>query len=161
MEMGLRLFDEMPERNVVSWTTMIDGLLNCRMIEEAKVLFWEMPARDTAAWNAMVHGFFENGKMDEAVRLFDLMPNKNVISWTTMISGLDHHGRSDEALLIFEMMVRTGLKPTSSTFSCAITSCANVGNLWLGSQVHGHVLKHKNYRRKLRNSRCEKTLYAR
>ncbi|KAL6544897.1 hypothetical protein OROMI_023759 [Orobanche minor] len=142
IEMGLRLFDEMPERNVVSWTTMIDGLLKCRMIEEAKVLFWEMPSRDTAAWNAMVHGFFENGKMDEALRLFDVMPNKNAISWTTMISGLDHHGRSGEALLIFEMMVRTGLKPTSSTFSCAITSCANVGNLWLGSQVHGHVLKH-------------------
>ncbi|KAI3466788.1 hypothetical protein Pfo_023451 [Paulownia fortunei] len=141
LEMGLRLFDEMPEKNVISWTTMINALLKYGMIEEAKGLFWDMPVRDTAAWNAMVHGFFANGRVEEATRLFEVMPVRNVISWTTMISGLDQHGRSDEALSIFGKMVGVGVKPTSSTFSCAITSCANVGNLCLGSQVHGHVLK--------------------
>ncbi|GFP96946.1 pentatricopeptide repeat-containing protein at5g46460 mitochondrial [Phtheirospermum japonicum] len=142
LDIALKLFDEMPERNVVSWTTMIDGLLKHGMIEEAKQLFRAMPAKDTAAWNAMVHGLFANGRINEAIRLFDAMPSKNVISWTTMISGLDHHGRSDDALLIFQKMVRAGLKPTSSTYSCTITGCANVGDFSLGSQVHGHVLKH-------------------
>ncbi|KAK6154877.1 hypothetical protein DH2020_009125 [Rehmannia glutinosa] len=141
LEMGLKLFDEMPEKNVISWTTMINGLLKYGMIEEAKGYFREMPARDTAAWNSMVHGLFSNGRVEEAIILFEVMPIKNVISWTTMVSGLDQHGRSNEALSVFRNMVGTGVKPTSSTFSCAITSCANVGNLCLGSQVHGHVLK--------------------
>ncbi|PIN04821.1 hypothetical protein CDL12_22643 [Handroanthus impetiginosus] len=141
LEMGLRLFDEMPEKNVISWTTMINGFLKYGMIEEAKVLFQDMPVRDVAVWNAMVHGFFANGRVEEAIRLFEAMPDKNVISWTTMISGLDQHGKSDQALSFFEKMVATGVKPTSYTFSCAITACANMGDLWFGSQAHGHVLK--------------------
>ncbi|KAL2252148.1 pentatricopeptide repeat-containing protein At5g46460, mitochondrial [Sesamum indicum] len=141
LEMGLRLFDEMPEKNVITWTTIINALLKYRMIEKANGLFWEMPVRDTAAWNAMVHGFFMNGRVEEATSLFEMIPDRNVISWTTMISGLDQHGRTYEALSIFRSMVAVGVKPASSTFACAITSCANVGNLCLGCQVHGHILK--------------------
>ncbi|KAL7142548.1 hypothetical protein ABFS83_08G130600 [Erythranthe nasuta] len=141
LDMGLRLFNEMPEKNVISWTTVINAFLNYGMIEEAKGLFRKMPVRDTASWNAMVHGFFVNRRVEEAIKLFEEMPHRNVISWTTMISGLDQHGRSDEALSYFVKMVTVGVKPTSNTFSCAITSCANVQDLCLGRQVHGHVLK--------------------
>ncbi|KAG8365588.1 hypothetical protein BUALT_Bualt18G0121000 [Buddleja alternifolia] len=141
LDTGLRLFDEMPEKNVVSWTTVIDALLKSGKFEQAKGLFWKMPERDIAAWNAVIHGCFRNGKVEEAIRLFEVMHDKNVISWTTMISGLDQHGRSYEALSVFGRMVGSGLKPTSSTFSCAITACANECNLCLGSQVHSHVLK--------------------
>ncbi|KAL3624823.1 hypothetical protein CASFOL_031491 [Castilleja foliolosa] len=142
LDKALKLFNEMPERNVVSWTTVIDGLFKQGKIEEAKRLFWAMPAKDTAAWNAMVHGLFANGRINEAIRLFDAMINKNIISWTTMISGLDQHGMSNDALLMFQKMVRAGIKPSSNTYSCAITSCANACNFCLGSQVHGHVWKH-------------------
>lgn len=141
LDMGLRLFYEMPEKNVISWTTAINALLKYGMIEEAKGLFGKMPFKDTAAWNAMVHGFFVNGRVEEAIEVFELMPNRNVISWTTMISGLDQCGRSDEALSFFGRMVGVGVKPTSSTFASAITTCANMRDLWLGSQVHGHVSK--------------------
>ncbi|CAI9773257.1 unnamed protein product [Fraxinus pennsylvanica] len=141
LELGLRLFSEMPEKNVISWTTVMNGLLKFGRVEEAEGLFEEMPARDIAAWNTMVHGYFENGRMEEALKLFDVMPNRNVISWTSIISGLDQHGRSSEALSIFWKMVGLGMRPTSSTFACAITACANVGELCLGSQVHGHVMK--------------------
>ncbi|KAL3833584.1 hypothetical protein ACJIZ3_008320 [Penstemon smallii] len=141
LEMGLKLFDEMPERNVISWTTLMNAFLKSRKIEEAELLFNQMPDKDIAAWNAMIHGYFGNGKVEDAKRLFETMPSRNVISWTTMISGLDQQGKSDEALSIFGNMVGFGLKPTSSTFSCAITACANVGNLCLGSQTHGNIVK--------------------
>ncbi|XP_022879641.1 pentatricopeptide repeat-containing protein At5g46460, mitochondrial [Olea europaea var. sylvestris] len=141
LEMGLRLFSEMPEKNVVSCTTVMNGLLKFGRVEEAKRLFEEMPVRDIAAWNAMIHGYFENGRVEEALTLFDGMPNRNVISWTSIISGLGQHGRNCEALSIFWKMVGLGMRPTSSTFACAITACANIGELCLGSQVHGLVMK--------------------
>lgn len=141
LEMGLRLFDEMPEKSVVSWTTMMNAFFKYGMINEAKGLFVEMPVRDTAAWNAMVHGLFTNGRVEEATRLFEVMPERNVISWTTMISGLDQLGRSDEALSIFKKMAGVGMKPTSSTLCSVISSCAKVGDLLLGSLVHGQVTK--------------------
>ncbi|KAH6765258.1 Pentatricopeptide repeat superfamily protein [Perilla frutescens var. frutescens] len=141
LEMGLRLFDEMPKKNVVSWTTMVNAFFKYGMIEEAKVLFREMPVRDTAAWNAMVHRLFTNGRVEEATRLFDVMPDRNVISWTAMISGLDQLGRSDEALSIFRKMVGIGMKPTSTTFCSAISSCGKAGDFILGSRIHGQVTK--------------------
>lgn len=141
LEMALKVFDEMPDKNVVSFTTMIDALFKNGKIEEAKKMFLEMPVRDTAAWNAMVNGFFTNGRIEEAIRMFDEMPDRNVISWTTMISGLDKQGRSDEALSIFGEMVMVGVKPTSSTLCSAISSSASSGDLCVGNQVYGQVMK--------------------
>ncbi|CAK9139306.1 unnamed protein product [Ilex paraguariensis] len=141
LDMGFKLFDEMPERNVISWTTMITGLLNFGRVEVAERLFLDMPTRDIAAWNAMIYGYFGNGRVEDAMKLFEAMPCKNVISWTSMISGLDQHGKSHEALFVFRKMVDSGVELTSSTFSCVITACANVVDLCLGFQVHGHIFK--------------------
>ncbi|XAR66657.1 hypothetical protein NMG60_11012958 [Bertholletia excelsa] len=136
LSLARKLFDEMPTRNVVCWTTMINGYLQFGRIEVAEGLFSDMPTRDIAAWNAMIHGYFCYGRADDALKLFKDMPIKNVISWTSLISGLDQLGRSDEALVLFRKMVRSGLKPTSTTFSSVITACANVLSLQLGLQVH-------------------------
>ncbi|XP_073133776.1 pentatricopeptide repeat-containing protein At5g46460, mitochondrial [Henckelia pumila] len=141
MGMGLKLFDEMPERNVISWTTVMNAMWKFGNTEEAERLFCKMPAKDIAAWNGMIHGYFESGRVEEAVRLFEVMPNRNVISWTTMISGLDRRGRSDEALLFFKKMMRFGVQPTSSTLTSGQTTCAKMGYLQLGSQIHGLLLK--------------------
>ncbi|KAF5944020.1 hypothetical protein HYC85_018097 [Camellia sinensis] len=62
--MSRKLFDEMPERSVVSWTIMINGYLQFGRIEVAECLFREMPMRDVAAWNSMIYGYFCNGRVD-------------------------------------------------------------------------------------------------
>ncbi|GMH26839.1 hypothetical protein Nepgr_028682 [Nepenthes gracilis] len=142
LAMARKLFDEMPERNVVSWTTMISGYLRFGKIEVADDLFGEMPLRDITAWNSMISGYFSNGRVSEASKLFEEMPFRNVISWTSMISGLDQNGRSGEALALFRQMIGSGLEPTSNTFSCVITACANAFALDQGLQIHACVLKY-------------------
>ncbi|EPS60341.1 hypothetical protein M569_14461 [Genlisea aurea] len=141
LNMALKMFDEMPERNVVSWTTIIAAFMKLGMIEEAKEWFRNMPVRDTAAWNAVIHGAFSNGRVEEAMEFFALMPNRNAISWTTVISGLDRHGKSEEAMPIFAAMLKSEAIPTASTFSCVVAACANLGDLDLGTELHGHVFK--------------------
>ncbi|CAK7350300.1 unnamed protein product [Dovyalis caffra] len=139
--MATRLFDEMPDKNVISWTTMINGYLKFGSVEVARRLFWDMPVKDVAAWNAMIHGYFENGRVEESVRLFEQMPVRDVISWTSMIGGLDHNGKSEEALFVFKKMASSGFQPTSSTFACVLSACANAVEFNLGVQVHAHVVK--------------------
>ncbi|XP_059669287.1 pentatricopeptide repeat-containing protein At5g46460, mitochondrial [Cornus florida] len=139
--MARKFFDEMPERNVISWTTMMNGFLQVGKVKEAEHLFHEMPTRDIAAWNSMIYGYFSNGRAEDAMKLFDKMPCRNVISWTSMISGLDQHGRSDEALILFPQMVGSGVEPTSNTFSCVITACANAFALHPG---YGLNCKHED-----------------
>ncbi|KAJ8450001.1 hypothetical protein Cgig2_029363 [Carnegiea gigantea] len=141
LAMARKLFDQMPDRNVVAWTTMINGYMQLGRVEVAERLFREMPSRDTAAWNCMIYGYCSNGKVDEAVRVFEQMPSRNVISWTSMISGLDQNGRSEDALRLFQQMVGYGIEPTTSTFSCLISACANALAVDLGAQIHSRVVK--------------------
>ncbi|KAJ0018911.1 hypothetical protein Pint_10084 [Pistacia integerrima] len=115
--MATKMFDKMRDRNVVSWTTMINGYLQFGHVDKAERLFYEMPIRDVAASNSMIHGYCCNGRVEDALRLFEETPCRNVISWTSMISGLDSNGRHDESLFLFKKMVGSGV------------------------QVHGNVIK--------------------
>ncbi|KAJ6917971.1 hypothetical protein NC651_012240 [Populus alba x Populus x berolinensis] len=52
-----KVFDQMPERNVVSWTAMIrDGL-----VDEARQLFDMMPVKDVVASTNMIDGLCSEG----------------------------------------------------------------------------------------------------
>ncbi|KAF2530791.1 hypothetical protein F2Q70_00031474 [Brassica cretica] len=136
---AVKLFDEMPEKSVVSWTAMLNGFLRSAKVEQAEGLFYQMLVKDTAAWNAMVHGYLQFGRVDDALELFEKMPRKNVISWTTMICGLDQNERSGEALVLFKNMMSCCVKATSRTFTCVVPACANAFHT--GRQVHGFIIK--------------------
>lgn len=141
LEVGFKLFEEMPEKNVISWTTLINGLLTHGRTEVAERLFMKMPLKDEVAWNSMIYGYFINGRVEDAVRLFHEMPSRSVISWSSMISGFNQAGKSSDALFLFKQMLSCGVRPTSITFSSVITACANVRDLHLGVEIHGHILK--------------------
>ncbi|KAJ0962620.1 hypothetical protein J5N97_027742 [Dioscorea zingiberensis] len=141
LALAQKVFDEMPEKNVISWTTIVDGLARSGSVDAAEDLFWRMPHRDTAAWNSMISGYCSNGRVCDAWLLFEKMRQPNVISWTAMISGYDQNGHGDVALCLFDKMWASGIKPTSSTFACVLTACANVLDIILGTQLHSHLVK--------------------
>ncbi|TXG74334.1 hypothetical protein EZV62_002913 [Acer yangbiense] len=59
VEDAKKLFDEMEEKDIVSWTTMIDG-------------------QETATWNALISAYDQNGKPQEALAIFhQLQLSKN------------------------------------------------------------------------------------
>ncbi|RZC88043.1 hypothetical protein C5167_004223 [Papaver somniferum] len=51
------MFDVMPERNIVAWTTMMSGYILSGDIENARALFDLTPDRDVIIWNTMVSGW--------------------------------------------------------------------------------------------------------
>ena len=55
--MASGFFDEMVERNVVSWNFMISGYLSTGLLEEARFIFDRMPVKDVVSWNAMITGY--------------------------------------------------------------------------------------------------------
>ncbi|KDP31422.1 hypothetical protein JCGZ_11798 [Jatropha curcas] len=68
-----QVFNEMPERNVVMYNTIITGLLRCGMIEESKRLFQTMKETDSISWTTMITGLVQNGLGGEAIDLFRQM----------------------------------------------------------------------------------------
>ncbi|KAB2601397.1 pentatricopeptide repeat-containing protein [Pyrus ussuriensis x Pyrus communis] len=111
------LFDGMPGKSVVCWTTIMNGFLQFGEVEMAERLFREMPVRDVVIWNSMIHGYFSNGRVEEedAKKLFRVIPCKN--------------------------MIGSDVQPTLTTFVCAVTASANLLRLDLGVQIHGQIVK--------------------
>lgn len=82
-----RIFDEMPDRDIVSWNSMISVHMARGLIESALALFDSMPWKNNVTWNTMISGLSKAGQMELASSIFDNMPEKNDVSWNCMISG--------------------------------------------------------------------------
>ncbi|CAI0453925.1 unnamed protein product [Linum tenue] len=104
IQSAMRLFRSMDSRDVVSWNSMIGGLVRAGDLGGARELFDEMPVRDAISWNTILDAYVKAGKMDEAFELFEKMPERNVVSWSTMVSGYSKAGDMQMARMLFDKM---------------------------------------------------------
>ncbi|EOY21925.1 Tetratricopeptide repeat-like superfamily protein, putative [Theobroma cacao] len=73
-----RVFDEMGERNVVSWNSLLAGYIRYGDVHMARRVFDEMPERNVVSWTTMVAGFSRNGKCRQALSFFNQMRRARV-----------------------------------------------------------------------------------
>lgn len=107
------LFDEMPEKNTISWNTMITGYSRRRDIQGARSVFEKIPHRDVASWSAMIAAYTNNGYYEQ---------------------GLSHFRR---------MVGHERVKPDKITTTSVLSVCTHMGSLGLlaGKSVHGFMMK--------------------
>ncbi|KAG9447368.1 hypothetical protein H6P81_013496 [Aristolochia fimbriata] len=72
------VFDKMRVKNVVSWTTMVAGMVAWGELEAARGVFEHMPVRNVVSWTAMVNGYARIGHASEAFEFFHQMQRENV-----------------------------------------------------------------------------------
>ncbi|KAL8093362.1 uncharacterized protein LOC141689227 [Apium graveolens] len=99
-----KVFDEMPQRDVVSYTSMITVYLKQNDLPRAESLFLSMSEKGIVAESAMISGYAKAGRIEEAQKVFDGMKERNVFSWTSLISGYFGIGRVGDAYRLFELM---------------------------------------------------------
>ncbi|XWS40776.1 hypothetical protein CRYUN_Cryun17cG0024500 [Craigia yunnanensis] len=107
------LFDEMAERNVVSWTAMVSGYMRVGDVGKAILLFEEMPNRDVPSWNAVIAGCTQNGFFSEAISLLRKM----------VMEG------------------KGGNWPNQVTMVCSLSACGHTGMFQLGKSIHGYIYR--------------------
>ncbi|KAL5544534.1 hypothetical protein UlMin_008318 [Ulmus minor] len=73
-----QVFDEMGERNVVSWNSLLKGYIRCGDLDNALRAFDEMPERNVVSWTTMVAGCAHNGRCKQALSLFRQMRRARV-----------------------------------------------------------------------------------
>ncbi|XP_044474419.1 pentatricopeptide repeat-containing protein At5g44230-like [Mangifera indica] len=78
LDCGCKVFDEMPEKDVISWTELIVAHMKTGDMKSASVLFDSLPLKDMVAWTAMVTGYTQNAKPREAIEYFERMQNSGV-----------------------------------------------------------------------------------
>ncbi|XP_030481405.2 pentatricopeptide repeat-containing protein At2g13600 [Cannabis sativa] len=106
-----RVFSSIEYRNVFSWNTMINALVNSGQMREAEKLFDEMPERDHISWTTMMSGYFHNGQPGETMKVF-----------ATMIRCC-------------------GSVSDPFSISCAMKACGSLGLIKLARQLHNLVEK--------------------
>ncbi|KAG9449904.1 hypothetical protein H6P81_009869 [Aristolochia fimbriata] len=72
------LFDQMPERDLLSWTALLVGYTWSNRLEEASEVFYQMPERNVISWTALISGYAQNGHGDKAIEVFRQMKEENV-----------------------------------------------------------------------------------
>ena len=129
-----QMFDQMPQRDIVSWNLIISGYFSCRgsrFVEEGRKLFDEMPERDCVSWNTVISGYAKNGRMEEALKLFDAMPERNVVSSNAVITGFLLNGDVDSAVGFFRGMPERD----SASLSALIAGLVRNGELDVAARI--------------------------
>ncbi|XP_064974539.1 pentatricopeptide repeat-containing protein At3g29230-like [Musa acuminata AAA Group] len=104
IDLARQLFDDMSERDVVSWNSIIGAYMERRDMARAMAIFELMPERNVVSWNSVITGLSRIGDMASARSVFDQMPTRNTISWNTLISGYVMSGDVSAAKSIFDQM---------------------------------------------------------
>ncbi|KAG5525499.1 hypothetical protein RHGRI_031971 [Rhododendron griersonianum] len=104
IENARKVFDQMSQKNIVSWNSIIAGYFQNNQHAEARCLFDRMPERNTVSWNGLISGYVKNRMVKEARKVFDTMPERNVVSWTAMVRGYVEEGCISVAESLFWQM---------------------------------------------------------
>ncbi|CAO2835997.1 unnamed protein product [Amaranthus hypochondriacus] len=78
---------------------------------------------------------------DYPCTIFNQVQNPDVFLWTALIRGYIFNGPIFEATVLYTCMRRQGVKPSSFTFCALFEACTSMGDLSLGSQLHGQMFK--------------------
>ncbi|KAK9116126.1 hypothetical protein Sjap_015073 [Stephania japonica] len=99
-----KILDEMLQKDVVSYASMITIYLKNKQLSNAEKLYYEMPIGNIVADSAMIDGYAKAHRMEDASQIFSKMRQKNVYSWTSLISGYLRIGETQKARHFFDQM---------------------------------------------------------
>nr|AYM00778.1 pentatricopeptide repeat protein [Salvia miltiorrhiza] len=106
-----KVFDEMPERNLVTWNVLLTGLVKWGDVGLARAVFDAMPERNVVSWTGMIDGYTRANRFHDALHLFRTM------------------------------VVHKGIRPTEVTLLALFPSIWNVGSLEFFQMIHGYAEK--------------------
>lgn len=118
-----KVFDEMPDRDEVSWNTMIAGYGNSGRLVDARKLFDEAPRRSAITWSSLLSGYCKMGREIESFKLiyemqleglkprhFTLASLLRMCSVKGLISrGKQIHGYAVKTRFDMDLFIVTGL----------------------------------------------------
>uniref|UniRef100_A0A9I9D0H3 Pentatricopeptide repeat-containing protein n=1 Tax=Cucumis melo TaxID=3656 RepID=A0A9I9D0H3_CUCME len=143
-----KVFDTIPERNIVSWATMISGYAMERMALEAWELFLLMRREEGAHDKFIYTGVLSALTVPDLVRYvdarkgFDYLKEPDIVLWTSMISGYAQNGENETALTLYCRMQMEGILPHELTMASVLRACSSLAALEQGKQIHAQTIKY-------------------
>lgn len=111
LEKAQHMFDLVPVRSMVSWTSLINGYFDDGQVAKACYLFDQMEIRDCVAWTVMISGFVQNELFTEAFYLFSKMRNQGVSplnsTFATLLGAAGAMAYLDQGRQLHCLLVKT------------------------------------------------------
>ncbi|XP_031494060.1 pentatricopeptide repeat-containing protein At5g66520-like [Nymphaea colorata] len=134
-----QVFDESPEKDVVSWTAVVNGYAKAGRIETARVLFDEMPEKNAVSWSAMIASYTQLGLANEALEMFremqlaGLRPNYAAI--LSVLCACAQVGALEQGKWIHCYVGRQGMELDCAVGTALIDVYAKCGYIDIAHQV--------------------------
>lgn len=128
-----KLFDKMPDRSLVSLTSMITGYAKHGELMKARELFDGMVERDVVCWNVMISGYVKYGKPNDALTLFREMlrieMKVNEVTLVTILSACGQIGSLELGRWIHSYMENNGMNMNIHLGTALIDMYSKCGSL--------------------------------
>ncbi|WOL18375.1 pentatricopeptide repeat-containing protein [Canna indica] len=138
-----RAFDGMPERDVVTWTLMVDGHMKRGDVSEAVGYFESCPYKSVISFTAFMSGFVLNGCYLDALVHFrrmlasGLMPNE--VTFTCVLKACVGAGEFELGKGVVGLIVKTNFDRHVSVQNSLITLYLRMGDVDLAMTVFGEM----------------------
>ncbi|KAJ6800852.1 pentatricopeptide repeat-containing protein-like [Iris pallida] len=124
-------FEEIQERDVVSWSILLAGFAQNGRVMDAEVLFNRMPEKNLVSWNVMCSGYVQNGMQERAFTLFvEMMRNgmkPNCYTMTSLLSGCTSTHLARQGRSFHGYMLKAGLSSDTAIGNSMITMYGEQG----------------------------------
>lgn len=136
LDMALKFFEDLPEKNEYSWTTMISALSQCGRLEDAVEFYRQVPKQTVETQTAMMTAYAQSGRIIEARQVFNDIRNPNVLSWNALLAGYMHNGMVEEAKELFMQMPTRNAASWAAMISGLMHNGQSMESLELMAQMH-------------------------
>lgn len=75
-ELGREIFDNMREKDTITWNSMINGYAQCGSMDTARSLFDQMPKKDNFSLSTIILGYVRCNKAEEAIGIYKELVNE-------------------------------------------------------------------------------------
>lgn len=146
LEKAQNLFDMMPIRDKITWTSMIDGYFRAGNVSKARYLFHIMPEKDAVAWTAMISGHVENELFDEATYLFSDMQTHGVSplssTYSILFGAAGAMACLDQGMQFHGMLIKTLSDKDLILDNSLISMYAKCGDIQTAYRIFSHMTSH-------------------
>ncbi|XP_058075691.1 pentatricopeptide repeat-containing protein At3g22690-like [Magnolia sinica] len=133
IDMGRQLFDDMPERDIVSWNSMIAGYARSGSMDAARLLFERMPNKDNFSCSTMIMGYVRQGQSDEAMKIYKMLLVEGIepdrVTITSVLSACSHLGLLEEGASVHLYLEKIGMQIDTALGTALIDMYAKCGCL--------------------------------
>ncbi|KAK9053438.1 hypothetical protein SSX86_030072 [Deinandra increscens subsp. villosa] len=144
-----KVFDEMSERDIVSWNSIIIGCLRSGELDMAQDLFMRMDKKNIITWNSIITGMFQGGRPKVAIEFFcDMLslieddvvyPDK--ITLASVISACASLGWLNHGKWVHSYMLRNGIECDMVVKTAVVDMYGKCGNVSLAKRVFEDIHK--------------------